>query len=97
MCVPNSETVNSNVTLFNERHAQTDQTRPLLGHVNPVGGEYWFAVQGEFVLGLGETCNQGSEPGTHSSEDQLISNLLQEFWNKTSLVKTQLQGLHMVV
>ena len=47
--------------------------------MDAVGGEDRLAVQGELVLGVGEPGHEGGEPGAHAPEDQLVTDLLEEF------------------
>jgi hypothetical protein len=77
--VPDAKSVYADVAFLHEGHGQTDQAGPLLGHVDAVGGEDGLAIQSKLVLGVGESGHEGGEPGTHAPEDQLVTDLLEEF------------------
>ncbi len=79
MLVPDAKSVDADVAFLHEGHGKADQAGPLLGHVDAVGGEDGLAVQGKLVLGVGESGHESGKPGAHAPEDQLVSDLLEEF------------------
>ena len=93
MLIPDPESVDADVALLNEGHAQPDQSRSLAGHVDLVGREDDLAVEAELVFGLGETGDQGGEPGAHAPEHELVTNLLEELWSVTAALLDELDDL----
>ena len=90
MLIPDPESVDTDVALLNEGHAQTDQSGSLLGHVDPVRGEDRLSIQGELVFRFRESCDESGESGAHASEDQLVSDLLEEFGSVASALLDEL-------
>ena len=79
MLIPDPEAIDTDVALLNEGHAEADEPGPLAGHVDPVGREDDLSVQGELVFRFRESGDERGEPGAHAPEDQLVSDLLEEF------------------
>ena len=95
MLVPDPESVDTDITLLNEGHAEADKAGPLAGHVNPVGRENGLAVQRELVLRLREPGDESREPGAHAPEDQLVSDLLEEFRGIAAALLDELDDLEL--
>lgn len=93
MLVPDSKTIDSNITLLNEGHAQPDQACTFPGHMDSISWEQGLAIQGELIFGFGEPGDQGSEPSTHAPEDKLVSDLLEEFGGIRSALLDELDDL----
>jgi len=93
MLVPDPKSVGANIRLFNISHAQPDETSSFLNNVNPVSGKHWLVVEEELKLRLWGSGDQSGESSSHSTEDHLITNLLEELRSILSALLNELNNL----